>query len=63
MKISPRVSELLCGHEIITERLTDRQTDRQGDYFRASADFVWRGPNDCKSCIKGNWTSAEFLQY
>ena len=24
---------------------TDGQTDGQGDYYRASADFVWRGPN------------------
>ena len=26
------------------DRRTDRQTDRQDDYYRASADFVWRGP-------------------
>ena len=26
------------------DRQTDRQTDRQGDYYRASANFVWWGP-------------------
>ena len=26
---------------------TDGQTDGQGDYYRASVDFVWRGPNYC----------------
>ena len=41
-KISHAVSGLWPGHE----KLMDRQTDKQGDYYRASADFVWRGPNE-----------------
>ena len=50
MKISQRVSEILSGYEIMTDRLTDGWTDRQMDgqaeNYRASADFVWRGPNE-----------------
>ena len=41
MKVFQRVSELLNGHET----MTDGQTDGQGDYYRASSNFVWRGPN------------------
>ena len=37
-EISQSVSELWPGHK----KLTDRQTDGQGDYYRASAYFVWR---------------------
>ena len=49
MKVSQRVSALLSGHVIMTDghdTRTDRQMDGQGNYYRASADFVWRGPND-----------------
>ena len=28
-----------------TDRQMDRQMDGQGDYYRASANFVWRGPH------------------
>ena len=45
MKISKRVSELLGGHEI----MTDGRTDGQGDYYSAQADFVLRGHNKDKS--------------
>ena len=27
----------------------DRQTNGQGDFYRASAEFVWRGPNNRNS--------------
>ena len=46
MKISLTVLELLSGHEMMTDGRTDKQTDGQGDYYRASADFVWWGPNN-----------------
>ena len=29
----------------MTDRHMGGQTDRQGDIYRASADFVWQGPN------------------
>ena len=50
VKISITVSELLSGHEVMTDgrtgRQTEGQTDGQGDNYRTSADFDWRGPNE-----------------
>ena len=53
MKISQRVSELLSGNKIMMDRQKDRQIDRQGDYCsdRASADFIWWGPNKHASSL------------
>ena len=42
MKISQTFFELLPGQEIMMEG----QTDGQSDSYRASADFVWCGPNE-----------------
>ena len=30
----------------MTDEQTGGQMDGQGDYYRASADFVWRAPNN-----------------
>ena len=53
MKISQRISELLSGNKIMMYRQKDRQIDRQGDYYsdRASADFIWWGPNKHASSL------------
>ena len=41
-----RVIERIRNHDRQIDRQTDRQTDDvQDDYFRASAGFVWMGPN------------------
>ena len=40
VKVSQRASELLSGHEIMTDGRTNRQTDGQGDYNSASVNFL-----------------------
>ena len=48
-EISPKVSELLSGYEILRDGLengwTDRRADGQGVYYRASTCLVWSGAN------------------
>ena len=44
MKLSQTASELLSGHEIMMDGQSETD-DGQGDYYRASADFAWGGPN------------------
>ena len=34
------------NHDGRLDRRTDRQTDGQDDYYRTSADLVWRDPNN-----------------